>query len=55
MASSGTAGTNRRNRDKARAAYMKSKGICRTTGRCGNCYAIITIESWKSRYTHICR
>lgn len=45
---------NRRAKDAARAAMMKSLGIVRTTARCGNCYRIITIESTKSRYTHIC-
>jgi hypothetical protein len=41
--------------DKRRAAYMKLHGIVRTTGRCAHCYRIITIESNKSKYTHVCR
>lgn len=45
----------RRAKDKAHAAQMKRDGICRTTGICGNCYRSITVDSWKSRYNHICR
>lgn len=41
-------------KDEARAARMKADGVCRTTGRCSVCYRIITVESWKSRYTHRC-
>lgn len=41
-------------RDRERSAYMRKLGICRTTGRCGACYRIVTIDSWKSRYTHRC-
>ena len=44
----------RRNRDIARAARMKAEGVERTTARCGGCYRIVSRESWKSRYTHIC-
>lgn len=43
------------NKDKQMAAYLKRMGIERTTGRCAACYRMITIESSKSRYTHICR
>jgi hypothetical protein len=46
--------TNRSNRDKKMAAYMKQMGIERTHGRCAICYRIITIDSIKSRYRHIC-
>lgn len=53
MASSGT--TNRRDADKRRAARMKELGIVRTTGTCPVCYRTITVESIKSRYTHICK
>jgi hypothetical protein len=34
---------------------MKRLGTQRTTARCGGCYAIVTIDSWKSRYRHLCR
>ena len=54
----GASGQGRRGRiraaNQARAATMKALGIERTTGRCANCHRIITIESRKSRYTHIC-
>lgn len=51
-----TGGTaNKRNRDKARAGEMKRLGIERTTGRCPQCYQMITVDSSKSKYTHICR
>lgn len=43
----------RKNRE--RAAEMKARGEERTTGRCAQCYAIISVESRISRYTHICR
>lgn len=36
------------------AARMKELGVCRTTGRCANCYQIITIDSRKSKYRHVC-
>jgi hypothetical protein len=48
-------GQARRNKDKERASFMKRLGIARTTGRCAQCYAIISIDSWKSRYTHKCK
>ena len=54
MAESKGAGQRRSQKDKERAALMKRLGICRTTARCSVCYRIITIESWKSRYTHRC-
>lgn len=54
MAESKAAGQRRSQKDKERAAYMKRLGICRTTARCGACYRIIVIDSWKSRYTHRC-
>lgn len=53
MAESGP--NRKRVRDKERASLMKRLGIVRTTGRCGVCYATVTVDSWKSRYTHICR
>ena len=40
---------------KGIAARQKKLGECRTTGRCAICYQIITIESLKSRYRHMCR
>ena len=55
MASSTGQGNTRSQRDKERAARMKREGIERTTGRCAVCYKIISIQSRKSRYTHICR
>ncbi len=55
ISSGGGAAKQKSQRDKMRAAYMKQHGICRTTGRCAQCYRIVTIESWKSRFTHICR
>jgi hypothetical protein len=55
QSSQGGAAARRSAKDKARAAYMKRLGIERTTGRCAQCYRIITINSSKSRYTHICR
>jgi hypothetical protein len=52
----GTKGSAQRRsqRDKERAAELKRRGVERTTGRCGNCYRMITIESSKSRYSHRC-
>lgn len=41
--------------DIRRAARMKAEGVCRVTQRCPVCYRIVACESWKSRYTHICR
>lgn len=54
MAESGSA-KRKQQRDRERAAELKRLRVCRTTGRCPVCYAIVTIDSWKSRYTHICR
>lgn len=48
------AGQSRSSKDKAMAARLKAEKVCRTTGRCSVCYRLITIESWKSRYTHRC-
>jgi hypothetical protein len=42
-------------RSKEQSAMMKRLGICRTTGRCAVCYQLIQIESWKSKYRHVCR
>lgn len=44
-----------RAKNQAMAAAFKAAGIERTTGRCAQCYRIITIESAKSRYVHLCR
>lgn len=40
--------------DKRRAAYMKERGIVRTTMRCCNCYGIVACEGPKSKHTHKC-
>ena len=45
----------RRNADQERAQRMKALGIVRTTGLCPVCYRMVTVDSWKSRYTHICK
>lgn len=42
------------NRDKVMAAYLKRMGIERTTGMCALCYRMISIDSIKSNYKHIC-
>jgi len=55
MAITKGAGNRRSQKDKERAAFLRQLGDERTTGRCATCYRIITIESRKSRYTHICR
>lgn len=50
------AGPKRRaQRDRERAAQMKRDGIERTTGRCPQCYKIVTCDSRISRYTHVCK
>lgn len=54
MAASGGKGKARSDKDKDRAAYMRRMGIVRTTGRCAVCYKLVTIDSWKSRYSHRC-
>jgi hypothetical protein len=46
-------GKSRAAKDSEMAAMMKRNGVERTTGRCPNCYRIVTIESSKSRNTHI--
>lgn len=51
----GGAGKRRQQRDRERAAYLKRLGQERTSGRCAQCYRIISIEGPKSRYTHMCR
>lgn len=45
----------KRIKSQALAAQMKALGIERTTGRCAQCYRIVTVDSSKSKYTHICR
>lgn len=47
-------GNDRSMRDKTRAAMLKRLDVERTTGRCGVCYRIVTVDSRKSRYTHVC-
>lgn len=55
MASSaGGAAGRTRAKNAAMAAEMKRLGIVRTSARCGGCGSIITIESPKSRYRHVC-
>lgn len=54
MAAEGGSGKRRQQRDRERAAHLKQQGVERTTGRCALCYAIIAIDSNKSRYKHIC-
>ena len=54
MAESQGAGQRRSQRDKERAARMRREGIQRTSARCGGCYAVVSIDSWRSRYAHIC-
>ena len=41
-------------KDRERSARMRAEGVVRTTGRCSVCYRIVTIDSWRSRYTHRC-
>lgn len=53
--SGGGRGQAQSNKDKVMAARLKDQGDERTIGRCAQCYAIISIESRKSRYTHKCR
>jgi hypothetical protein len=48
-------GQARSQKDKEMAARLKREGVVRTTGRCANCYRIVSVESIRSRYTHICR
>ena len=45
---------NRSDKDKAMAADLKSRGIERTTGKCALCYKLISIQSSKSKYSHLC-
>jgi hypothetical protein len=45
----------RRIKDEHRAAAMKAAGIERTTGRCAQCYRLITVDSRISTYRHICK
>ncbi len=54
MATSEGSGKRRAQKDRERAAFMKAHKVERTTARCGVCYAIVSRESWKSRYTHYC-
>jgi hypothetical protein len=54
MASSEGSGRRRSQRDKERAAQLKRHGVERTTGRCAVCYAIVSTQGPKSRYTHVC-
>lgn len=44
-----------RRKDEEMAARLKREGVVRTTGRCAQCYAIISVDSTKSRYVHVCR
>jgi hypothetical protein len=51
----GGAAKRKQQRNRERAAEMKRLDIERTTGRCAQCYRIVTVDSRKSRYTHICK
>jgi hypothetical protein len=42
-------------KDKRMAADLKARKVERVTGRCAQCYRIISIESNQSRYTHKCK
>jgi len=55
MSSEQGAAKRRAQRDRERAATMKRDGVERTTGRCPNCYKIVTCESSRSRNSHIGR
>lgn len=48
--------TEQRAKDQARAAYMKERGIERTTGRCAVCYKEVTVDNAvkKTKFTHRC-
>lgn len=44
--------SNRRSKDQEMASMMKRQGIERTTGKCPKCYATISVQGPKSRYSH---
>lgn len=48
-------GDARSRKDKERAAALKRAGVERTTGRCANCYRVVTVDSAGTRWTHRCR
>ena len=45
----------RKERNQSRAFELKRLDVERTTGVCPVCYKHITVDSRKSRYTHICK
>lgn len=51
----GGLGQRRSQRDKEKAAELRRRGVVRTTGRCAVCYAIVAVDSVKSRYNHRCK
>lgn len=53
MANNAGAAKLRAKKDEEMAARMKREGVERTTGRCPNCYKIVTCDSSKSRNRHI--
>jgi hypothetical protein len=54
MADSG-GGARRRQKDQETAARMKAAGEERTTGICPVCYRTMTVDSRKTRYSHLCK
>jgi hypothetical protein len=54
MAEKKGTGQRQSQRDKERAAYLRARGVTRTTGVCSVCYHTVTVDSWKSRYSHRC-
>lgn len=55
----GSSGQGRRGairaKNQAMAAQMKALGIERPTQRCPQCYRIVSRETYKTRYSHLCR
>jgi hypothetical protein len=48
-------GKARSQKDQEMAARMKALGIERETGVCAMCYRVITVDSVRTRYRHVCR
>lgn len=55
MASEAGAAKRKAQKNRERAAELKRMDVERVTGRCAQCYAIVSVDSRKSRYRHICR
>lgn len=49
---SGSAAGMRRVKDQARAAYMKERGIARTSGRCCICNGMISLSQLEKHITN---